>query len=595
MKRLAPVILAVVAALAVPASALAIPARVGSSHASPHPAKPSAIGQCGLPSVAPLWMDFGTPALQQVFARPGVILAVSTGEFPARVRETGAKTVYWDMYLNKRVGTPTAPTEQATIPERANRLFEFASAQTGCDAPVIVLNELFGASLETPWSATNTRYRANALVFVRTLAARGARPLLLVSSAPYSGSADAADWWREASRYADLVPEVYFGAPSLWKQGPILAGRRLRTSMRRAVANFRQLGISASKLGIVLGFQSRVGSGGREGLATPAWFEVVKWQALAARQVARETGLGSVLSWGWATYGNTAADLDKEAAACVYLWTRESSLCDGPAVAGEGFDASLTEGQIQLRAGEQCVAWQRKIDSGTLATLRRVTGDREVAFTTLLARLAESRYEPVSSHAVLIAERTVVAVSFRGSPTAYRAALAAAGATVAVARGVLADELRRLRIEARLRARPPSAREVSAFYISYPDLLTRAVEATPAPWWLGGRSRGLAFAALAPAQVFSMATGARTLRALDGNYAVRIGEVRPLGTIPFAEARAPIASALAAFARRTAFESWTLARQDSALRSAVCRRDDLPAPGTIRLTGYLPFLALAGS
>jgi hypothetical protein len=27
----------------------------------------------------------------------------------------------------------------------------------------------------------------------------------------------------------------------------------------------------------------------------------------------------------------------------------------------------------------------------------------------------------------------------------------------------------------------------------------------------------------------------------------------------------------------------------------VCRADDLPAPGTIRLTGYLPFLALAGA
>ena len=36
------------------------------------------------------------------------------------------------------------------------------------------------------------------------------------------------------------------------------------------------------------------------------------------------------------------------------LWTRDSSLCDGPDAAGSGFDDSLTEGQIALPQGVQC-------------------------------------------------------------------------------------------------------------------------------------------------------------------------------------------------------------------------------------------------
>ena len=561
------------------------------------PSQARAIGQCGLPSSTPLWIDFGTPDLETVFARPGVILGTSGGEFPARLRAAGAKTVYFDRYLNNRVGTPSAPKDPDTIVERANRLFDAAVQSSGCDQPLIALNELFGAKLETPWSATNTQYRANVLTFLRTLAGRGARPLLLIPNAPYA-SGEAADWWREAAKHSDLVAEVYFSAPSVYKQGAIAGSRRLRLAMRSAVRNYTELGIPPSKLGIMLGFQTRPGTGGRERLRpSSAWFQTVKWQALAARQVARETGIATVWSWGWATWSEAARDDDKDEAACVYLWARNPSLCDGPAVAGPGFEASLTEGQIRLARGQQCSLLGRSIRSGALAALQRVTGDREVAFTVLLARLAESSHTPVSTARVLAAERAVIALRFAGSAAAYRAAVTRAGATIAIARGVLADELRRLTIEATLRARRPSSSEVSSFYFSYPDLLTRAVEAKPAPWWLGGRKRGLAFALLAPEPVFALPAGRQTsLQALDGRYAVKVlGDVQPLGSVPLSQARAAISNALFAFSRRGRFEEWTILRQGSALKTAVCQRDDLPAPGTIRLAGYLPFLSLAGA
>jgi hypothetical protein len=595
MKKLLLAAIAAVVALSLPAQARAT--LHGGTHGSPvGPLLPnaSAIGQCGIPSTKPVWIDTASPALEHVFGRAGLTLAVSSGDFPARMRAVGAKTVHIDLYLNRRVGTPTAPAELNVAVERANKLFDYAATQSGCEKPLIALNELFGAHLETPWSATNERYRRNVLAYLRTLAERGARPFLLLSTLPYT-EGEAGDWWREAAKYADLVPEVYFNGPLVYRDGVVLGNRRLRVAMRRAVTRLRSIDIPPERIGLMLGFQTGRGAGGREGLEPDeAWYQVVKWQALAARQIAAETGIATIWSWGWPSYGAAALVEEKEGAACVYLWTRDPGLCDAPALA-EGLDVDKRAGQIRLPSGRLCALRTRGIDSGHVAAIQRLTGDREVAFTALLTRYSESPYAAVPTRDVLAAERAVIAVNFAESAGAYRAALARAGATLTIARSILADELRRLRLEPRMRARTPSAREVSVFYFSYPDLLARAVRARPAPWWLGGRELGLALEPIAPAQLFAMGLGSRTLRALDGTYEVDVlGDVRALGTIPFPDARGAIAAALRAFERRGAFERWTLARQEGALKSAICRADDLPAPGTIRLSSYVPFLALAG-
>src|SRR5581483_8025215 len=110
-------------------------------------------------------------------------------------------------------------------------------------------------------------------------------------------------------------------APRLYKLGPILASRRIRNAFRDAILDYTNLGIPVERLGLMLGFQSGPGTGGREGLKpSSAWFDVVKWQALAAKEVAQELGLASVWSWGWGTFNTAGADPDKAAAACVYLW-----------------------------------------------------------------------------------------------------------------------------------------------------------------------------------------------------------------------------------------------------------------------------------
>jgi len=563
------------------------------------PSRARAAGECApLPAKKPVWIDFadGSVPFWEEFARPGVVAAASNLLFPPKLRARGARTVYWDMYLNKRIGQPATPVDSDTVVAKANKLFDAAALSSDCSTPPIAENELFGAGLPTPWSVTNTQYRANVLLYLRTLAARGAHPYLLVSSRPYTAG-DAGDWWRQVAQVADLVQEVYFPAPAIYSQGPIVGSRILRTAFRRAVLSYTRIGIPISKLGIMLGFQTEPHQGGREGLKpAQAWFRTVKWQALAARQVASEWPLPTIWSWGWANWGQRGLDPDKPAAACVYLWTRDHRLCNGPAAAGPGFVASTTEGQIRLPRGIQCTVDRRQISAAAIARLRSLVGDREIAFTTLFARTVESERADVSTTDVLAAERAVVAQRFHGSPGAYRSALAKAGATVAVARGILGDELRRVRIEASLPAGRPSGSAVAAFYSSYPDLLARPVVVKPSAWWLGGGTSGLALSSLAPPAVFRVPAGRTTeIRAFDGRYTVRpLGRTMPLGALPLSRAREGIVDALRAFARGAAFERWTAAAQTSALRRTVCVRDDLPNAAAVDLSTYLPFLSPAG-
>ena len=552
-----------------------------------------------LPAKKPVWIDFadGSVPFWQEFAKPGVVAAASNLIYPPKLRAAGAQTVFWDMYLNNRIGQPSKPVDSATVIAKANRLFDSAVGSSACSTPFITENELFGASLPTPWSASNTQYRANVLLYLRTLAARGGHPFLLVSSRPYTAG-EAGDWWRQVAEVSDIVQEVYFPAPTIYKAGPILGNRILRTAFRRAILNYTRIGIPMSKLGIMLGFHTEPHQGGREGLEpAQAWFRTVKWQALSAKQVATEWRFGTIWSWGWANWGQRGLDPDKPAAACVYLWTRDHRLCNGPAMAGPGFVTSMTEGQIKLPGSVYCTVGRRQISTAAISRLSALTGDRQLALTALFARAVQSDQEQVDAADVLAAERAVVVQRFHGSAGAYRAALASAGANVTIARGILGDELRRVRVEARLYGGRPSGSAVARFYSAYPNLLARPVVVTPAPWWLGGSGRGLALSSLAPPSLFRVPAGrTSTVRAFDGLYSVRpLGQAMPLGALPLSRAREGIVAALRVFARGAAFERWTAAQQTSALRRTICARDDLPAPAAVDLSTYLPFLSPTGS
>jgi hypothetical protein len=557
--------------------------------ATPHRAD---AGTCGISGKGTLWIDFadGSVPFWQTFARPGVIAAAANFIYPPQLRALGARTIYWDMYLGRRIGTPLEPFDPGIVIDRANRLYEVAAMSSDCAQPIIAENEMSGVSTITPWSATNAQYRRNLLIYVQTLAARGAHPVILVPSVPYTGDV-AGDWWRQLANYADIVRESYFSARAIAKEGPREGSRTLRMFFRKRVAEFTSAGIPARKLGLMLGFQTTPGQGGRERASRKAWLEVTKLQTLAARQVAKELNLRSVWSWGWGVWSKGEDDPDKPAAACVYLWARDPKLCNGPAVAGTSFNASRTEGQLVFPPGARCTLYGRRIDDSAISSLAPMTGDRDVAFTAVFARVVASLATSVTAKQVAAAEKA--AVSRLGGFARYRGALAKAHASPAAARGVIADELRRAQIESRLSVAPPSAADVRDYYASYGDTAARLVEVKTRASWLGNAKRGIALASHAPPQLFTIPQGRWVkVHAMLGTYEVRaLGPAVPLGTVPLGMARGAIVTALKSLARDERYEDWLLGRERALVVQAVCRRDVQPELGIVPLTDYLPFLA----
>jgi len=560
--------------------------------AAPHRA--AAADTCGIPGKGTLWIDFadGSVPFWQVFARPGVIAAAANFIYPPQLRAMGAKTIYFDLNFRLRVGTPLAPFDPGVVINRANRLYSTAAMSSGCTKPMIAENEMNGASTLTPWSMSNAQYRRNVMIYMQTLSALGARPVILVPSAPYMGG-EAAGWWRQLSQYADIVRESYFAAPKVAKKGAVEGSRTLRAMFRKRVAEFTDVGIPASKLGVMLGFQTTRGSGGREGASRRAYLEVTKLQALAAKQVAREVGLRSIWSWGWAAWSAGERDPLKPTAACVYLWTRNPTLCNAPHAAGKGFNASRTEGQLILPAGTRCTLYRQRITESTIRQLTPVTGDPDAAFSAAFARAITSAQVPLKSKQVTDAERALVAERFGGSYGRYGAALAKGSASRAAARGVIADELRRLAIERGMKVSAPSSADVHEYYETYGDAQARLVATkTPAPW-LGNRRRGFALEPAAPPQIFTIAPGRwRKVRTMRGVFEVRALDAPvALGALPYGLARPAVAGALQELARADRYESWLLARERALDEQALCRRDVQPQAGVLDLTDYLPFLA----
>jgi hypothetical protein len=554
--------------------------------------------QCGLPDSKPLWIEYSEGSVgfrQAIFGKPGIIAATSGSAVPAALRGAGVQTVYWWMKLGALVGTTTAPADPATIVPAAQKLFDQAVASTTCATPLIALNELNGASTTTPWTTTNSQYRNNVLELMRQLSSRGARPFLLVNSAPYTGG-EAADWWRQAAQAGDLVPEVYFNAPAVMKQGVILGSRRMRMALRSAVAAYTAIGIPVAKIGFVLGFQSGPGAGGREGLQpSSTWFEFTKLYTLAAKRVAAEFGIATVWSWGWGTFNVAGADPDKQAAACVYLWTRDPNLCNGPSAAGNGFVDSLSEGQIDLPQGVQCALDAKTMRQSDLSRLAAVTHDRDVAYTILFDRLVASGLARVSPDAVRQAEQAIVDGSFGGSRPAFNGALAKGGANIYVARAAIADELLRVQVEASIAVPGSTEPQIQAFYATYSDTLVRPFKVTPAAPWLGNRTSGFVLAVAAPGALFRLPSAvASPFTTGLGSYTVTpLDQALPLGAIPVDQARPAIRTALRSFARTQAYEDAARKRAESALNRTICLRDDLPNPAVVSVSTYLPFLSLS--
>jgi hypothetical protein len=550
---------------------------------------------CGVPATTPQWIDYaGHDA--PITPKPGLVLAVSSGTVvPAAMRAAGAATIFFDLHLNDRVGTPSAPADPATIPDKAKREFDFAVQVTGCATPLIAENELFGAQTVTPWSTTNAQYRANVLLLLQELDKLGATTALTIANPPYTGG-DAAEWWRQTAQAAILVRQVYFTAPgpkALFALGPDRASRAMRQGMRGLISRFSQIGIPASRVALELQFQSAPGQGGRQGLQPKsAWLEIVKLEALAAKQVAGETKIQGVWSWGWPSFSVAGVDPDKPAAACVYLWARDSKLCDGPALAGAGFNSSLSEGQINVPSGVRCTLGDRRILKTDVARAAALTGDLDSAATALLERQVLRVESPVDPLTVLAAEHAIVRDRFGNSVARYRAELSNAHVTLQDARAIIEDRLARDRVQERFRPRPATATQVAEFISTYAATRVRLVEVDPEAPWMGGALRGFAVETIAPEEVFSVRQGRKSMiDTIDGRYAVRaLGPPVPLLALSPTQAAGVARAVLGRFAKLDVYDRWLRARQVQLLASAVCIRDAVPDQGQVDLSAWVPFL-----
>ena len=552
---------------------------------------------CGLPAKGPMWVDYAGHSAP-ITPKPGMVLAVSSGTaIPAAMRAAGAATIFFDLHLNDRVGSTTKPADPATIATKAANEFAFAQQVTGCAKPLIAENELFGAQTVTPWSATNAQYRANVLLLLQELQKVGATVALTIANPPYTGG-DAAEWWREAAKAAILVRQVYFTSPGpkeLFKLGAQRSSRAMRQGMRGLISRFSQIGIPASRVALELQFQSAPGTGGRQGLQPrAAWLEFVKLQALAAKQVAAETKIQGVWSWGWPSFSSAGNDPDKGAAACVYLWTRDPKLCDGTAFAGGSFNTSLTEGQLILPDSVRCTLGpDRRIVKNDVARVATLTGDRDSAATALLQREVLRAESPVDPQTVLSAERAIIRDRFGRSSARYRSELAAAHVTLQDARAIIEDRLARDDVEQRFRPPQPTGTQVDAFLDTYAATRVRLVRVDRAASWLGDAVRGFAVETIAPTEVFTVSQNKRSsIDTIDGRYTVTpLGPPQPLLALSPHDAHIVAVGVLGRFAKLAVYERWLRTQEIKLLASAVCTRDLVPAQGDVDLSAWVPSLA----
>ena len=277
------------------------------------------------------------------------------------------------------------PADPATIPAQAQGLFDFAVSVTGCAHPLIAENELFGAQTSTPWRRP-TRSTARTSELFRSSEARRApgdhdrepavhrrRGGRVVARGRAGGDPDPAGLLHLARTRRALQARA--GA-----REPLDAQRHARA--RRALRRDRHPGGPRRARAAV---PLPPDGGARKGLQ-PGRVARDR-EARGARGQAGRGGvkIEGVWSWGWPTFTAAGADPDKPAAACVWLWTRDPKLCDGPRPPAP-FDTSLTEGQLALPPGVRCTLGGRTIGRRRVGRLTPLTGDSDYAASVAAER-----------------------------------------------------------------------------------------------------------------------------------------------------------------------------------------------------------------
>ena len=199
----------------------------------------------------------------------------------------------------------------------------------------------------------------------------------------------------------------------------------------------------------------------------------------------------------------------------------------------------------------------------------------------------------VGPTALLRAERSVIAGQFDGRRAAYRQFLQVAGATPAVARDAIRDQLLEAKIARGLRVAPISTADVKAFVASHAGMLTRSVETTRPVRWLVGQNRGVAVPGLAPREVLTASAGTTVLvHGAEGPVRVRILSSR-VRLSAQSGARLSVRGLMLSQARAAALREWLAGAEQAAVDTALCLGDDVPVTGRSRLLARWPQLRLS--
>ena len=298
---------------------------------------PSVAAACPL-GPAPVWSEYagfgikGYP-VESVLSRPNVTLAVGTDSWAQDYEADGARTVAWHMHLSRVIGAPRQPASRAAVIRRVPGLVQHARANSSCDPPWLVLNEMLAARLPEPLTRAQLRYRENLYVLARELKERGVHVVVLLPRVPLSKTRYKS-YWRRLSWKADLVYEAYaFRSRTAISRGEAGGRRYMRELWLDAMGRLRPFVVAPSRMGIMIPFWSRHPVSGRVGLSDTAWFRLTRMKVQAVKAVAANKRLGTVFSWGWGTNPTSGErDPDKPKTACIYLNERDPALCDPSAL-----------------------------------------------------------------------------------------------------------------------------------------------------------------------------------------------------------------------------------------------------------------------
>ena len=344
----------------------------------------------------------------------------------------------------------------------------------------------------------------------------------------------------------------------------------------------------------MLGFQSGIGYAGREGLQpTDSWLEIVKLEALAARQVAGELGVASVWSWGWGTF-DSRRRRRRQGARRLHLPVDARSRPVRRAGPGRRRlqRARSTRGRSCSPPGVQCRIGTTDDDhdrrdrsprARSRAAVRRRLG------ALLVRDLVKGR--KATQLAIRRQEAAIIYGRFKSSRARYVAALATRGATPDVGRAAIADGLKLQTIERGLHVPAPTAAAVRAWRKAHGGTRVRLVTSSLPLGWLGdsrsrhrpsGQRRAAAGAARALRARRCACRRRRASRASRSAARSRCARRRA------ADANPAVSALIRATARDAAGATWLAGAASKALDTATCLRDQLPSADAAGHRGARP-------